>query len=75
MSKLPQVSSKEIVAVLVRFGFQFKSQKGSHMKFVKKHSYGKEVIIVPNHKTLRHGTLANILGKLNLDAEKLKEMI
>ena len=45
------------------------------MKFVKKHSYGKEVIIVPNHKTLRPGTLANILRKLNLDAEKFKEFI
>ncbi len=75
MSKLPQVSSKEIVGVLIRFGFQFKGQRGSHMKFVKKHSYGKEVIIVPNHKTLRPGTLANILRKLNLDAEKFKEFI
>ncbi|MEK7142110.1 MAG: type II toxin-antitoxin system HicA family toxin [Patescibacteria group bacterium] len=75
MSKLPQVSGKEIATVLVRFGFQFKSQKGSHMKFIKKHFYGKEVIIVPKHKILRPGTLANILGKLNLDAEKLKEFI
>lgn len=75
MSKLPQVSGKEITAILVRFGFQFKSQKGSHMKFIKKHSYGKEVIIVPNHKVLRPGTLVNILRKLNLDAEKLKELI
>lgn len=75
MNKLPQVSSKEIVGVLFRLGFQFKSQKGSHMKFIKKHSYGKEVIVVPNHKILRQGTLVNILRKLNLGAEKLKELI
>lgn len=75
MSKLPQVSSKEMVRVLIHLGFEFKSQKGSHLKFIKKHSHGKEVVIVPNHKTLRQGTLANILGKLNLDTEKLKELI
>lgn len=75
MSKLPQISGKEMARVLLRFGFELKSQKGSHMKFVKNHPYGKEIIIVPNHKTLRYGTLTNILGKLNLNAEKLKELI
>ena len=74
MSKLPQVSGKEIANVLIRLGFSFKGQKGSHMKFIRKHSRGKEVIVIPNHKTLRPGTLANILGKLNLNAEKLKEL-
>lgn len=75
MSKLPQISGKEMSRVLLRFGFELKNQKGSHMKFIKNHAYGKEIIIVPNHKTLRPGTLANILGKLNLNAEKLKELI
>lgn len=75
MSKLPQISGKEMSRVLLRLGFEFKSQKGSHMKFVKRHSFGKEIVIVPNHKALRPGTLANILGKLNLNAEKLKELI
>ncbi|MCK6462934.1 MAG: type II toxin-antitoxin system HicA family toxin [Candidatus Pacebacteria bacterium] len=75
MSKLPQISGKEMARVLLRLSFEFKSQKGSHMKFIRKHSYGKEVVIVPNHKILRPGTLANILGKLNLDAEKLKDLM
>lgn len=75
MSKSPQISGKEMSRILLRLGFEFKSQKGSHMKFVKRHSFGKEIVIVPNHKTLRPGTLTNILGKLNLSAEKLKELI
>lgn len=61
--------------ILIRLGFQLRNQKGSHMKFIKKHDYGKEIIIIPNHKTLRSGTLANILNKLNLSIEKLKEFL
>ena len=75
MSKLPQISGKEMSNVLIRLGFSFNGQKGSHMKFIKKHPRGKEVVVIPNHKTLRPGTLVNILGKLSLSAEKLKELI
>ncbi|MBI2591541.1 MAG: type II toxin-antitoxin system HicA family toxin [Candidatus Brennerbacteria bacterium] len=75
MSKLPRISGKGMAGVLFRLGFQLKSQKGSHMKFVKQHLYGKEIIIVPNHKILRPGTLMGILGKLNLNGEKLKELL
>lgn len=75
MNKIPRISGKEMARVLVHLGFQLKNQKGSHMKFIKKHSYGKEVVIVPNHKMLRPGTLANILGKLNLNIEKLKDLV
>lgn len=60
--------------ILVHLGFQFKSQKGSHIKFIRTHFLGKEIIIVPNHKILRPGTLANILGKLNLSIEKFKDL-
>ena len=74
MGKLPQVSGKDIGRVLVRLHFELKSQRGSHMKFVREHKYGREVVIVPNHKTLRTGTLHDILKQLNLNAEKLKKL-
>lgn len=61
--------------VLIRLGFQMKHHKGSHMKFVKAHAFGREIVIVPDHKALRMGTLHGILKKLNLDAEKLKELL
>ena len=75
MGKLPQVSGKDIGRVLVRLHFELKSQRGSHMKFVRKHQYGREVVIVPNHKTIRAGTLHDILKQLNLTAEKLMELL
>jgi len=72
---LPQISGKQMSRVLIRLGFRLKSQKGSHMKFEKKMEYGKEIIVMPNHKFMRVGTLYNIMKKLNLNIETLKELL
>ena len=75
MAKLPQISGKDMGRVLPRLGFYLNAQKGSHMKFVRKRNGEKEIIIVPNHKVLRKGTLHNILKKLNLRIEEFKKLI
>ncbi|MBI2122148.1 MAG: type II toxin-antitoxin system HicA family toxin [Candidatus Sungbacteria bacterium] len=75
MPKLPQISGKEMGRVLARLGFIFKSQKGSHMKFIRLHDGAKEIIVVPNHKTLRKGTFSGILKQLNITFEKLRELM
>lgn len=74
MAKLPQISGKDMGRILVRLGFKLKSQKGSHMKFIRNTSYGEEVVVVPNHKIIRKGTLGSILKHLNLDIDKIKEL-
>lgn len=61
--------------VLTRLNFYLESQKGSHMKFVKKHDGGKEIIIVPNHKIVRKGTLNNIVKKLNLNIKEFRKLL
>ena len=74
--KLPQISGKNMGRLLVRLGFYLKSQKGSHMKFVREYETGKEIIIVPNHKILRKGTLNSIFKKVDLHAlNDLKELM
>ena len=69
--KLPQISGREVGRVLERLGFILKSRKGSHMKYV---SDGK-IIIVPEHKILKKGTLRSILRELNIGVEKLKALL
>ena len=64
VDKLPQLSGKNIGRLLVRLEFILKSQKGSHMKYVREQNGAREVIIVPNHKVLRKGTLHDILKKI-----------
>lgn len=76
MANLPQISGEAMGRLLVRLGFYMKSQKGSHMKFVRERDTGKEVVIVPNHKVLRKGTLNDILKKVDLrEVRDLKKLM
>ncbi|MFA6171072.1 MAG: type II toxin-antitoxin system HicA family toxin [Patescibacteria group bacterium] len=52
-----------MVKTLIKEGFELASQKGSHIKLKK----NKIIVIVPNHKELRKGTLGNIIKITNID--------
>jgi predicted RNA binding protein YcfA (HicA-like mRNA interferase family) len=64
MTKLP--SSKEIIQVLIRNGFVFVSQRGSHQKYRK----DKRSVIVPApRKEIPIGTLRSIIRQAGLTRE------
>ena len=65
-------SSKEIEAVLLKIGFVFKSQKGSHGKF--KQSEGRMVILPMNKKEIPTGTFRSILKQANLSVEEFEKL-
>ncbi|OGF82595.1 hypothetical protein A3B18_01125 [Candidatus Giovannonibacteria bacterium RIFCSPLOWO2_01_FULL_46_13] len=71
MIKLPQISGKEMGRALERLDFTLKSRKGSHMKYV---NNGK-IIIVPDHKILKKGTLHSILRQLNLNIDRFRDLL
>ena len=58
-------SVKFVTDLLKKNGFVFKSQKGSHMKYVKD---GK-VVVVPNHgsKGIERGTYYSILNQAGIE--------
>lgn len=47
MSKLPLLTAKELIKILIAIGFECKRQKGSHMFF--QHKNGRTTV-VPNHQ-------------------------
>lgn len=57
-------SVKDVVTMLQDNGFQLKSQKGSHIKFVK----DKITVVVPDHgkKGIEKGTYYNIMRQAAL---------
>ncbi|MDH6305094.1 putative RNA binding protein YcfA (HicA-like mRNA interferase family) [Parabacteroides sp. PF5-5] len=57
-------SVKEVVALLIKNGFELKSQRGSHLKYEKNGL----MVIVPNHgkKGIEKGTYYNILRQAGL---------
>lgn len=69
--KMPQISGKELGRILLRLGFQFTHQKGSHMKFQRG---GTETIVVPSHRVIRKGTLHDILKHLGITLEDFRKL-
>lgn len=61
MPKLKVLSGKELIAIFAVFGFEIKSQKGSHIKLVRKYDNCKQSLTMPNHKELDKGTLKAII--------------
>jgi predicted RNA binding protein YcfA (HicA-like mRNA interferase family) len=66
-------SGNDLVRALRRLGFIIDHQRGSHIFM---HNLERNIsVTIPNHKEIRKGTLHNILKKVNLTIESLKELI
>jgi len=67
--KLPVVSGREVGKVLEGLGYVFVGQEGSHLHYRSpKPPHIK--ITVPNHKTLKRGTLKSILRAVGLSNQE-----
>ena len=66
--KYPVLTPREIISKLESFGFKYKSQKGSHLKYIKE-GRPKKIAIIPNHDTVARGTLKSILEKADITIE------
>lgn len=71
MSRLPRLSGKEIVKILVKeFGFEITRQKRSYLVLRKFVEGRKVVTIIPMHKEVKLGTLMGILDLAQIDKEE-----
>jgi predicted RNA binding protein YcfA (HicA-like mRNA interferase family) len=64
MPKLKQLSGKEVIKILQKFGFKIHSQKGSHIKLRRTGINGKESLTIPNHQQLDTGTCQAIFKQV-----------
>lgn len=77
MARLPVLSSKEVIRVLNKAGFEYapKKGKGSHTAFVKKEKDRVRLVIVPDRKEIPRGTLLAILDQAGLTREDLLRLL
>jgi predicted RNA binding protein YcfA (HicA-like mRNA interferase family) len=69
--KYPVLKSAEIIKRLKFFDFVFKSQKGSHAKYVKiTKNLSTKTVIVPMHDEVARGTLRSILEQAGLSLDE-----
>ena len=70
-SKYPILKPHEIISVLSKKGFVFKSQKGSHAKYTN----GNRITVIPLHDTVARGTLRSILFQADIELEEFLELL
>jgi len=76
MPKLPQISGREVTKALRKNGFEKISQKGSHIKLERHKGNFTQIIIVPDHKIVKRGTLRNgILKPIPLKVEEFLSLL
>ena len=72
--KLPtDLSGQQIRLALERVGFVYQRQKGSHI--ILRRDDPQARVVVPDHKTLRLGTLRQILNEAGISVEQLRELL
>jgi predicted RNA binding protein YcfA (HicA-like mRNA interferase family) len=69
MSRLPQLSGREVGAALQSIGYEFDRQRGSHMIFRESSSPYRR-LTVPDHKEVAKGTLRAIIRQAGLTVEE-----
>lgn len=73
--RLPRdISAKEFILKLKKYGYEIERQKGSHIRLVTLVE-GEHHITVPNHDSIKIGTLSGILTDVAIHFKKTKEEI
>ena len=77
MTRLPIISSKEIVKALRAAGFENapKREKGSHIAMMKRDHDRTRLVIIPDRKNIPRGTLRAILDQAGLTREELQNLL
>lgn len=66
-------SGKQVVRALRRIGFVVDHQRGSHIFL---HNIDRNIsVVVPQHTEVKKGTLNNILKKVGITINELKELV
>jgi len=73
MPKLPQVSGREVVRALEKAGFYFLRQTGSHIHLRRDDPFAQ--VAVPNHRTLKRGTLKSIINSSGMTTEEFLKLL
>lgn len=73
MSQLPQVSGRECVRALEQVGFYISRQRGSHI--IMRRDEPPARVVVPNHKTVKRGTLRAIIRQADLTVEEFVDLL
>lgn len=73
MGGLNGLSWKQLERVIVKHGFQFKRQKGSHRSYVKPGA--KRPVVIPKHKELSPSVVSDCLEAAGITKEECLRLL
>lgn len=68
------ISAKEFILTLKKYGYEVQRQKGRHIRLITLLE-GEHHITVPNHSSIKIGTLSGIISDIAAHFNKSKEEI
>ena len=71
MPKLPVLSGRELIRILVKQGWEQSRIHGSHAILIRVQNGKKTAVVVPLHREIDRGTLLEILRQAGLTREQL----
>ncbi len=74
MSALPMISGRDVVAALLKIGYEKDRQKGSHI-VLRQAVYPHRRVVVPDHREVAKGTLRKIIRQVGLTVEEFKKLL
>lgn len=74
MSTLPRISGREVVAALLRIGYERDRQKGSHV-ILRQIASPHRRVVVPDHREVAKGTLRKIIRQVGLTVEEFRKLL
>ena len=74
MKKLPTLSGSEVIKILIKNNFKVVGRKSRHIRLKKKDGETR-IVIVPDHKEIKKGTLSSILRQAGLSRKEFLELL
>jgi predicted RNA binding protein YcfA (HicA-like mRNA interferase family) len=68
LSKIPPLSSREIIKILYHFGFKQVRQTGSHIHLFNEET--RRLVTIPNYREVATGTLLPILKQAGIEKKE-----
>ncbi len=73
MSRLPALTSKKMVKIFKKQGFEERRQKGSHL--ILKHPNGRRLVIPMHDRDLKRPTMMSIIKAAGLTEDEFRELL
>jgi len=73
MSRMPMLSWREVEAGLIRAGFKFDRQKGSHIVYY--HPKTNRTVVLPRHQEIKRGTFREIIREMNISEDEFRKLL